>query len=78
MEYCSHVWPGAPNRYLDMLDKPQKHVYRTVGPCSTLCPEPLAHCRNVANFSIKLFSIGITLVDFHLDWLNWFHCLIVS
>ena len=28
--------------------------------------------------SIKFLSIGITLVDAHLNWLNWFHFLIVK
>ena len=27
-----HVWSGALNCYLDMLDKLQKRVYGTVGP----------------------------------------------
>ena len=31
MEYCCHVWVGAPSCYLEMLDKLQKRVYRTVG-----------------------------------------------
>ena len=26
----------------------------------------------------SVFSIGITLVDFHLNWLNWFHFLILE
>ena len=28
--------------------------------------------------SIKFLSIGITLVDAHLNWLNWFHFLILK
>ena len=32
MEYCCHVWAGAPSYYLDLLDKPQKQICRTVGP----------------------------------------------
>ena len=31
MEYCSRVWAGAPNSYLELLDKLQKQIYRTVG-----------------------------------------------
>ena len=32
MEYCCHVWAGAPSCYLEMLDKLQKQICRTVGP----------------------------------------------
>ena len=30
MEYCCHVWAGAPNYYLEMIDQQLKRVYRTV------------------------------------------------
>ena len=36
----------------------------------------LAHCPNVA--SLRLFSIGNTLIDVHLSWLNWFQLLILK
>ena len=32
MEYCCHVWAGAPSCYLDLLDKLQKRLCRIVGP----------------------------------------------
>ena len=32
MEYCCHVWAGAPNCFLELLDKLQKQIFRTVGP----------------------------------------------
>ena len=32
MEYCCHVWAGAPSCYLDLLAKLQKRICRTVGP----------------------------------------------
>ena len=32
MEYCCHVWAGPPNCYLELLDKLQKQICRTVGP----------------------------------------------
>ena len=32
MEYCCHVWAGAPSCYLELLDKLQKGICRTVGP----------------------------------------------
>ena len=31
MEYCCHVWAGAPSWYWKLLDKLQKRIYRTVG-----------------------------------------------
>ena len=31
MEYCCHVWAGAPSCYLELLDKIQKQLCRTVG-----------------------------------------------
>ena len=32
MEYCCHVWAGAPSYYLELLDKLQKRICGTVGP----------------------------------------------
>ena len=32
MEYCCHVWAGAPSCYLELLDKLQKWICRVVGP----------------------------------------------
>ena len=47
-EYCCHVWAGAPICYLELLDKLQKGICKTVGPSLAASLEPLAHCRNVA------------------------------
>ena len=69
--YCCHVWTGAPSCYLDLLDKLQKQICRTVGPSLAASFEPLAHRQNVA-------SLVITIVDVHLNWLNWFHFLILK
>ena len=46
MEYCCHVWNGAPSCYLELFDKLQKPISRTVGPSLAASLEPLAHCRN--------------------------------
>ena len=43
MEYCCHVWAGAPRCYLELLDKLQKRICRTVGPSLAASLEPLAH-----------------------------------
>ena len=40
MEYCCHIWAGAPSCYLKLLDKLQKRICRTVGRSL----EPMAHC----------------------------------
>ena len=52
MEYCCHVWGGAPNCYLDLLDKLQKQICRIVGPSLVASLEPLTHYRNVASSSL--------------------------
>ena len=67
MEYCCHVWAGAPSYYLELLDKLQKQICRTVGPSLAASLEPL-----------EVFSIGITLVDVHLNWPKWFHIFILK
>ena len=62
IEYCCHVWAGAPSCYLELLDKLQKRICRTVGPSLAACLEPLAHRRNVA--SLKVVSATFLLVCF--------------
>ena len=52
MEYCCHVWAGAPSCYLELLDKLQKWICRVVGPSLAASLEPLAHCRSVASLSL--------------------------
>ena len=52
MEYCCHVWAGASSCYLELLEKLQKLIYRTVGPSINASLEPLAHHRNVASLSL--------------------------
>ena len=70
LEYCCHVWAVAPSCYLEMLDKLQKRICRTVGPSLAASLEPLAHCRNKA--SLILFY-RYYLVDACVNWLNRFH-----
>ena len=52
MEYCCHVWAGAPSCYLELLDKLQKRICRTVGLSLAASLEPLAHRQNVASLSL--------------------------
>ena len=52
IEYCCHVWAGAPSCYLELLDRLQKRICRTVGISLDASLEPLAHRRNVASLSL--------------------------
>ena len=52
MEYCCHVWAGAPSCYLELLDKLQKRICKIVGPSLTASLELLAHRQNVASLSL--------------------------
>ena len=52
MEYCCHVWAGAPVWYLQLLDKLQKQICRTIVPSLAAYLEPLAHHRNGASLSL--------------------------
>ena len=58
MEYCCHVWAGAPSCYLKLLDKLQKRICRTVGPSLAASLESLVHCRNVVSLFYR-FYFGI-------------------
>ena len=52
MEYCCHIWAGALSCYLELLDKLQKGICRTVGPSLAASLEPLAHHQNLATLSL--------------------------
>ena len=52
MEYCCHVWAGTPSCYLELLDKLQKRICRTVGPSLSVSLKPLAHHQNVVSLSL--------------------------
>ena len=52
MEYCCHVLAVAPSCYMELLDKLQKRICRTIGPSLAASLEPLAHRRNVASLSL--------------------------
>ena len=70
IEYCCHVWAGAPSCYLDLVDKLQKRICRIAGPSLAASLEPLAHRRIVA--SLSLFY-RYSSVDVLQNWLKWFH-----
>ena len=52
MEYCCHIWAGAPSCYLELLHKLQKPICRIVGPSFAASLELLAHRWNVASLSL--------------------------
>ena len=52
IEYCCHVWAGASNCYLEMLDKPQKPICWTVDPSLAASLESLVDYRNIASVSL--------------------------
>merc|ERR1711942_167742 len=52
MEYCSHIWAGAPAKYLSMLDRIQKRIVNLVGPELGSVLHSLSHRRNVASLSL--------------------------
>ena len=58
MEYCCHVWAVARSCYLQMLDKLQKRLCRTVGPSLTALLEPFANLRNVASLSPLTYDLN--------------------
>ena len=49
---CCHVWAGTTSCCLELLDKLQKRISKTVGPPLAVSVEPLVHRRNVANLSL--------------------------
>ena len=48
----SQVWAGASSCYLELFDKLQKRICRTVSPSLALSLEPLSHRRNVTSLSL--------------------------
>ena len=58
MEYCCHVWACAPSCYLQMLEKLQKWICRTVGPSLAVSLELFGHFLNVASFSLFYKAIA--------------------
>ena len=55
LEYCSHVWGGAPKSTLCLLDKVQSKAIRLINnPNLTKLLQPLSHRRLVRDLSIFL------------------------
>ena len=52
MEYCCHIWAGAPNSCLSLLDRIQRRITNLIGPNLSLTLQSLSHRRNVASLSL--------------------------
>ena len=52
MKHCCDVWAGTPSCYLELLDKLQKRICRTVGRSLAASLEPLANRQNIASLSL--------------------------
>ena len=56
MEYCCHVWAGAPSCDMERLDKLQKQTCRTVGPSPAASLEHLTQCWSLCMIIRYYFS----------------------
>ena len=52
MEYCCHVWAGAPGCDFELIDKLQNWLWRSVAPWRAASLEPLAHSWKLASLSL--------------------------
>ena len=52
IEYYCHIWAGAPSFSLELLDKLQKRICRTVSLLLAASLQPLAHHRNMASLTL--------------------------
>ena len=52
IEYCYHVWAGAPSSYLGLFHKLEKWINKTVGPSLAASLKLLPHWGNKASLSL--------------------------
>ena len=52
MKCCCHVWYVTPSGFLELLDKLQKKICKTVSPSLAASLELLAHHQNIASLSL--------------------------
>ena len=52
MEYCCHIWAGAPVTVLNLLDRIQRRVINIIGPKLASKLQTLYHRRNVASLCL--------------------------
>ena len=75
MEYCCHVWFGAPSCYLKMLDNLQKRRCKTVAPLLSASLKPLAHRPNVARLSLFYRYYFDRCLP---ELADWFHIVVLE
>ena len=52
MEYCCHIWSGAPATVLNLLDRIQRRISNIIGPRLASKLQTLHHRRNVASLCL--------------------------
>ena len=52
MKYCCNIMVGTPSCNLELLEKLQKQICRTIGPSLAASIEPLAHRQKVPSLSL--------------------------
>ena len=52
IEYCCHLWAGAPATCLSLLDRIQQRICNVIGPNLSSKLDSLSHRRNVASLSL--------------------------
>ena len=76
MEYCCHVWAGAPSCYLELLDKLQKRTCRTVGPSFAasieFCFYILLYIYRSTRYSDRLHVFSVTIPRCYKDVNSFF------
>ena len=64
MEYCSHIWVGAPSCDLELLVMLKKRIRGSFDPSFADCLQPLAHCRKKTSLSLFYrYCFGICLSE---------------
>ena len=58
-KYCCHFWAGEPSCYVELLDKLQKWICRTVGPSLAVSLEPLASFCHFCRYYFGRCSSGL-------------------
>ena len=76
MEYCCHVLGGASSCYLELLDSYKNGYVERCWSFTYCFSWTLGSSSNCSQ--LKSFLQVLLLVDVYLNWLNWFHFLILE
>ena len=72
MKYSCHVWVGASSCYLELLDKLHMQNCWPFTRCFSWTLGSSWKCSQLRS------SVGINFEDVHMNWLNWFHFVILE